>query len=160
MTDPISIISLSISICKSLCFFLAAWKNFNSDIAGSCQLIESLEKTLQVLETQHTSSNTIGSGLTHVHDCARDGHDGIMIMRERLNSIKVEKISPGTKLSAWLKLERTAYPLKKHRLIELQEIVVKVRDQMDLALQVIQMRNILHQNFSCFNNLLTLSEMH
>lgn len=144
MGDPLSIIasaagiiSLGITVCQGLIDYCQAFAGQYRDVRVVIQDLQSLERSLTWL---HDS-------LTHRPDLLNHVRPYIVTLKDRIDDLQPildrfrgnvsghqafkEKVKKTT--------QRTLYPFKKGMISELRDTVRQARDDLSLALQVLQM---------------------
>ncbi|KIY01694.1 uncharacterized protein Z520_01832 [Fonsecaea multimorphosa CBS 102226] len=150
MTDPFSIvtgfaglISLGIQVTESLVEFYAAYKDQDANVARTTARIESLLTLFRSLDAalkkrtfQPDEQDLIKNIESSVHTC----EDIIREMQDEC--AKLSKTS-ATDFKGALKVagRRVAYPFRQSTLQKLDEDVGEIRDNLSLALDVLQLRN-------------------
>jgi ankyrin repeat domain-containing protein 50 len=145
MADPFSVagsgvgvISLGISACQGLLQYYASWKNYKGDIAATLRSLEGLMTSFQslepVVESPDFRPELAGQLEAKIMDCK----DGVENLRKKLKKIKKENpISLQEK--ALSQLHRISYPFKQSTLAKLQETVSDLRDNVGLAMNILQL---------------------
>jgi hypothetical protein len=153
MADPLSltgtavgILSLGIQVSSGIMNYYSEWKDQDSDIQTTYQMIEQLSSTLSLLSSKLQSESlsqcdTAGHVLSSIELC----EGGILKLQARLVKIKAREPDPRAKMAelALGKLqaqgERLLYPFKQGMLGKLQDSVSELRHNLGSALQVLDL---------------------
>lgn len=140
--DPgtaLAVVSLGIQVFQGLVSYYDAWKSYDADIAHTHRSLTNNLKTLQVL--QHAAlSNPINKStdIEQVETAVLSCKDGLLSLQKKLTKIKPCDVSGG-----WSSVRafgrRAFYPFRESTLSKLREIVEDLKDDLTLAVQVLQM---------------------
>jgi hypothetical protein len=150
MADPLSIaagvaglISLAIQTTEGLVKFYTAYKNQYPDVARTTEKLDGLLKTFQFLEVAlqgrkfHRDERDL---INQVESSIQQCNDLIQVLGDELH--KFEETSPnGFKSAIKTVGRRTAYPFKLSTLQKLDEDIGDIRDDLAVALEVLQLRD-------------------
>jgi hypothetical protein len=129
--DPgtaLAVVSLGIQVFQGLVSYYDAWKSYDADIAHTHRSLTNNLKTLQVL--QHAAlSNPINKStdIEQVETAVLSCKDGLLSLQKKLTKIKPCDVSGG-----WPSVR--AFGRRA-----LREIVEDLKDDLTLAVQVLQM---------------------
>lgn len=153
MTDPLSVaagiaglISLGIQVTGSLVKFYTSYKGQDNDMTRTTEKLKSLLDTFQFLQTalqsrtfQPDEQGLIKNIESHIHQC----DDLIQELQEECE--KCEKVADvGIKSTIKAAGRRAAYPFRQSTLQKLDEAIGEIRQNLSLALDVLQVRD--HQS--------------
>jgi hypothetical protein len=150
MADPLSVaagiaglISLAIQTTKGLVEFYTSYRDQNTDVARTTEKLESLLKTFQFLNAALQSRKFRADErdlMNQVESSIQQCNNLIQVLGDEL--LKFQKSPPGG-FNSTIKAagRRTAYPFKRSTLQKLDEDVGEVRDDLTLALEVLQLRD-------------------
>lgn len=153
MTDPFSVaagaaglISLGVKVTESLVEFYTTYKNQDSDVARLANKLEDLlhifrilHDTLQSRKFRPNDQSLVEKVESFIHRC----QDLIQELRDECN--KLEKASKNS-IKDMIKItgRRAAYPFRKSTLQKLDEDIDDIRDNLSLALDMLQLKD--HSN--------------
>jgi hypothetical protein len=150
MTDPLSVaagiaglISLAIQTTQGLVQFYTSYRDQDTDVARTTEKLESLLNTFQFLNTalQSRKFRADERGLMNqVESSIQQCNDLIQALGDELLKLK-KSLPSGFKTSIKAAGRRTLYPFKRSTLQKLDEDVGDVRDDLTLALEVLQLRD-------------------
>lgn len=134
--SAVGVVSLGLQTCHGLLKYYGSWKNGRKDVAAMCDLVESLAKTLTLLDS--TASGSSEPEL-NVQSSLAACRSGIEKLEQKLS--KVQKVSGPEKLSTKLHDQgrRLLYPFRESTLAKLKEIVSDIRSNLSLAVNTSQL---------------------
>jgi hypothetical protein len=139
--SAVGIVSLGIQITQGLIKYYGSWKGQDIDIASICASLDSLSETLKILEKTiqpparfnkdikdnvEKNVNAISGAVQKLDDELRKVHD-------------VESPKSGARFAMRRHVRRAFYPFKEETLNKIQRLVAEARQNLDLALLVLQM---------------------
>jgi hypothetical protein len=150
MTDPLSVaagiaglISLGIQVTGSLVQFYTSYKGQDSDVTRTTEKLESLLHTFQFLDAGLQSrtfrpdeQDLIKNIESSIHKC----DDLIQELKEECEKFDKASIN-GIKGTIKVAGRRAAYPFRQSTLQKLDEDISEIRDNLLLALDVLQLRD-------------------
>ncbi len=147
MADPLSIVSgaagvasLGITVCNSLLQYYGSWKDRDSTLNTMYSQLESLGNTFALLErTLNEHNRNIDPAMAiRMRECVESCRGGVLKLEKKL--LKVRKTSGLGPIGAFQDAKRRAlFPFKESTLVKMKEIVVDLRDDLAIALGVLQM---------------------
>ena len=150
MTDPLSIsasvaglTSLGIQVAQSLIGFYQAYKDRDSDLAGTIRRLESLEGTIQYLESALAGRVFQADERPLVQNIERSVEECDGLIEElRLECEKFTKASTTGKLAA-LKVagRQVTYPFRQSTLQKLDEDISAIRENISIALNALEINS-------------------
>jgi hypothetical protein len=150
MTDPFSVatgiaglISLGIQVTGSLVKFYTSYKGQDSDVTRTTEKLESLLHTFQFLDATLQSRtfrpdevDLIKNIESSIHKC----DDLIQELKQECEKFDKASIN-GIKGTIKVAGRRAAYPFRQSTLQKLDEDISEIRDNLSLALEVLQLRD-------------------
>ena len=153
MTDPLSVtagiaglISLGIQVTGSLVRFYTAYKGQDTDIAQTIGKLENLLDTFRFLDTalQHRTFRPDEHGLLkNIESSAQNCHELIQELNEECEKFN-RTPTTGIKDAIRTAGRRAAYPFRQSTLQKLDEAISEIRQNLTLALDVLQLRDHKH----------------
>ncbi|KAL8795431.1 MAG: hypothetical protein Q9195_002020 [Heterodermia aff. obscurata] len=132
------LVSLGIEVCKGLLTYYQSWRAAESDVAGMYSSIETLAKTLILLDSVIKNGVFDQQIVKNVEKSILATATGLTSLKKKLDKIKIshqeDKWTEKTKGS----FRRAIYPLKQSVLVKLKELAIELRDDLALALSVLQ----------------------
>jgi hypothetical protein len=137
MADPLSIISLRLSVVKGILDYYQTWKDQSEDIQKTIEYLGGLSITLTSLNAplQNKQLDPIQQAnvIKNIHAC----QDGIRSLERKLNKICAAPSNPTN--DDFLGKVRTqarkaTYPFRTSTLAKLREITVELRDNLQFAM--------------------------
>lgn len=124
------LISLGITLCEGVITYYTSYKDRNDSVARMYASVEMLNKTFALLNSAMNNKSLNLSIVAHVEEIVDSCSDGLKSLQKKLDKIKQ---NPNSKLA------KVTYPLKESTLVKLIEISNDLRDNLALALNVLQM---------------------
>ena len=150
MTDPLSVaagiaglISLGVQVTHSLVKFYTSYKGLNGDVARTTGNLESLHDIfdfLQTAVTTRTFRRDEQALINHIESSISKCSDLIQELQEEWKKFDKSSVS-GVKRGVVAAGHRIAYPFRQSTLQKLDEDVRDIRDDLMLALEVLQFRD-------------------
>jgi hypothetical protein len=154
MTDPFSVaasafgvVSFGIQTCSGILEYYSRWKEYDNDVAYTCQLIDDLQSLLKT--TQSVLSSVQSDGIDAERDQAqrhiRNSEASILRLQQRFDKIKAGESTDATSSTqlAFTKWDRQRrkflYPFRQGTLGKLRDAATEAHDLLALALQVLNM---------------------
>ncbi len=136
-TGAAGLISLGITICQGLLDYYDSWKNAESHVSQMYLSIETLTKTLQLLEraTQHEYFDP--DIVSRVEESIKCLEKGLRSLKKKLDKVRLIPLQEGLKAKAKTQLRRTLFPFKESTLARLKELGNELRDDLSLALNLL-----------------------
>jgi ankyrin repeat domain-containing protein 50 len=153
MTDPLSVtagiaglISLGIQVTGSLVKFYTSYKGQDADVTRTIEKLEGLLHTFQFLDAA-LQSRTFRPDeqdlIKNIESSIRKCDDLIQELKEECEKFDKASIN-GIKGTIKVAGRRAAYPFRQSTLQKLDEDICEIRDNLSLALDVLQLRD--HKN--------------
>jgi hypothetical protein len=150
MADPLSVaagiaglLSLGIQVTESLVKFYTSYKKQDTDVAQTTEKLKNLLSTFRYLDSalqkrkfrpeEQGLIKNIESSLQQCDECIRELQDEC----EKLEKDSVSGIKGAIKVAG----RRVAYPFRQSTLQKLDEDIGEIRDNLSLALDVLQLRD-------------------
>ena len=145
------LVSLGIEVCKGLLFYYRSWRTAESDVAGMYNSIETLAKTLILLDSVIKNGVFEERIVKNVEKSILATATGLTSLKKKLDKIKISHQEDNWTEKTKRSLRRAIYPLKQSVLVKLKELAVELRDDLALALSVLQMYvvNFIHDFNPC-----------
>ena len=132
------LLSLGISVCQSLLDYYHSWKNAKDHIAKTYAAIEELSKTFRLLAKAIEYKEFNPEIVDQVRDSIVSAEESVHNLEKKLNKVRVVTLQNGCKDKAKAQFQRTLYPFKESTLVKLRELSRETRDNLSLALNVLQ----------------------
>ena len=133
------LVSLGIEVCKGLLFYYQSWRTAESDVAGMYSSIETLAKTLILLDSVIKNGVFDRQIVQNVEKSILATTTGLTSLKKKLDKIKFSHQEDKWTEKAKGSFRRAIYPLKQSVLVKLKELANELRDDLTLALSVLQM---------------------
>lgn len=131
-------ISLGITVCQSLLDYYHSWKDAEDNIAKTYVSIEELSKTFRLLAIAVEYKEFNGEVVDQVRDSIGSAEGSIHNLEKKLDKVRVVALQDGWKGKAKAQFRRTLYPFKESTLAKLRELSSETRDNLSLALNLLQ----------------------
>ena len=132
------VLSLGIAVCQSLLDYYHSWKKADDNVAKTYALIEELSKTLKLLALAINSKDFNGEIVDRIRNSIESSTESLRNLERKLNKVRVVALQNGWKDKAKAQFRRTLYPFKESTLAKLRELSSEARDNLSLALNVLQ----------------------
>ena len=132
------IISLGIVVCQGLLQYYGSCKDAESGVSDMYKSIEALAQILQVLLPALDNENLDRDIVAVIEQNVASCHQGIEKLGKKLAKVKITPLKPGWREKTKAQFRKTLYPFKESTLIKLKAIGNELRDQLSLALDVLQ----------------------
>ena len=132
------LLSLGIAVCQSLLDYYQSWKKAEENVANTCASIEELSKTLKLLAVAMDSKEFNGDIVDRILNSIESSTESLCNLERKLNKVRVVALQNGWKEKAKAQFRRTLYPFKESTLAKLRELSSEARDNLSLALNVLQ----------------------
>lgn len=133
------LISLGITACQGLLVYYRSWKDADETVKNMYESIDSLTRTLMVLERSILNHTLNKDAIQRVHDSALSCEQGISALNKKLAKIQLPINQASWKERSWARLRGTLYPFKESTLIKLKEHCNELRDNLNLVVSVLQL---------------------
>jgi len=133
------LVSLGIQLCQGLLNYYGTWKDAESEVMTTYTSIEDLTKVFLLIKSTLENRDLQTGILAKVQDSVALCQDGITNLQKKLHKIQLHQLADVVGESFRSQAWRILYPFKKSTLVKLQEIVGDLRDNLHLALTVLDM---------------------
>ena len=132
------LLSLGIAVCQSLLDYYHSWKEAEDNVAKTYASIEELSKTLKLLAVATDSKEFNGDIVDRIRNSIESSTESLRNLEHKLNKVRVVALQDGWKDKAKAQFRRALYPFKESTLAKLRELSSEARDNLSLALNVLQ----------------------
>ena len=132
------LVSLGLTVCQSLLDYYHSWKNAEDNIAKTYASIEELSKILKLLAIAVEYKVFNGEIVDQVRDSIRSAEESIHSLKNKLDKVRVVALQDNWRGKAKAQFRRTLYPFKESTLAKLRELSSETRDNLSLALNLLQ----------------------
>ena len=132
------LLSLGITVSQSLLDYYQSWKDAEQNVAKTCVSIEELSKTFRLLIIGVEYKEFNCEIVDQVRDSIRSAEGSIHSLKTKLDKIRVVAVQDGWRDKAKAQFRRTLYPFKESTLVKLRELSSETRDNLNLALNLLQ----------------------
>ena len=132
------LLSLGITVSQSLLDYYQSWKNAEQNVATTYVSIEELTKTFRLLITAVEYKEFNSELVDQVRDSIRSAEGNIQSLKTKLDKVRVVAVQDGWRDKAKAQFRRTLYPFKESTLAKLRELSSETRDNLNLALNLLQ----------------------
>jgi ankyrin repeat domain-containing protein 50 len=144
--DPLSIasasaglLSLGLTVCNGLLEYYSAWKGAEGDVAKMYLAIQALTKSLILIKSAVDHKEFNRNIVAQVEESITSTRAGIDSLKKKLDKIRISSPEDGWREKSKVHLGRTLFPFKESTLVKLKEVSNELRDNLSLALNVLQM---------------------
>ena len=131
-------ISLGITVCQGLLDYYRSWKDAEDQVAQMYASIEALTETFRLLESAIQSKVFNHATVQKVEESIRSAERGLQSLQKKLQKVQLAPSQPGWKAKGMAQLRRTLFPFKESTLAKLKELGIELRQELSLALEVLQ----------------------
>ena len=132
------LLSLGITVSQSLLDYYQSWKDAEQNVAKTYVSIEELSKTIRLLIIAVEYKEFTSEIVDQVRDSIRSAEGSIHSLKTKLDKVRVVAVQDGWRDKAKAQFRRTLYPFKESTLAKLRELSSETRDNLNLALNVLQ----------------------
>ena len=132
------LLSLGITVSQSLLDYYQSWKDAEQNVAKTYVLIEELLKTFRLLIIAVEYKEFNCDIVDQVRDSIRSAESSIHSLKKKLDKVRVVAVQDGWRDKAKAQFRRTLYPFKESTLAKLRELSNETRDNLNLALNLLQ----------------------
>ena len=132
------LLSLGITVSQSLLDYYQSWKDAEQNVAKTYVSIEELSRTFRLLfvATEYKEFNS--EVVDQVRESIRSAEGSIHSLKTKLDKVRVFAVQDGWRDKAKAQFRRTLYPFKESTLAKLRELSSETRDNLNLALNLLQ----------------------
>ena len=131
-------ISLGITVCQGLLDFYRSWKDAEDQVAHMYASIEALTESFRLLESAIQSRVFNHAVVQKVEESIRSAERGFQSLQKKLQKVRLAPSQPGWKAKGMVQFRRTLFPFKESTLAKLKELGIELRQELSLALDVLQ----------------------
>lgn len=132
------LISLGLTVCQGLLDYYHSWKDAEDQVAHMYASIEALTETFRLLESAIEPKVFSPDTVQRVENSMRSAERGIQSLRKKLDKIHLVPSQSGWKAKSLAQVRRTLFPFKESTLAKLKELGIELRQDLALALNVLQ----------------------
>ena len=133
-------ISLGITVCQGLLDYYRSWKDAEDQVAQTYASIQALTKTFRLLESAIQSKVFNHATVQKVEESIRSAERGLQSLQKKLQKVRLTPSQPGWKAKGMAQFRRTLFPFKESTLAKLKELGIELRQELSLALDVLQIQ--------------------
>ena len=131
-------ISLGITVCQGLLDYYRSWKDAEDQVAHMYSSIEALTETFRLLESAVRSRMFNHAAVQKVEESIRSAEKGLSSLQKKLQKIRLAPSQPGWKAKGMAQFRKALFPFKESTLAKLKELGIELRQELSLALEVLQ----------------------
>ena len=132
------LLSLGITVCQSLLDYYQSWKDAEDNVAKTYASIEALSKTLRLLAIAVEYKEFNRDIVDQAGDSITSAEQSIHNLEKKLDKVRIVALQDGWRDRAKAQFRRTLYPFKESTLAKLRELTSETRDNLSLALDLLQ----------------------
>ena len=132
------LLSLGITVSQSLLDYYQSWKDAEQNVAKTYVSIEEMLKTFRLLIVAVEYKEFNSEVVDQVRDSIRSAEGSIHSLKTKLDKVRVVAVHDGWRDKAKAQFRRTLYPFKESTLAKLRELSNETRDNLNLALNLLQ----------------------
>ena len=131
-------ISLGITVCQGLLDYYHSWKDAEDQVAQMYASIEALTETFRLLQSAIQSKVFNHATVQKVEESITSAERGLQSLQKKLQKVQLAPSQPGWKAKGKAQFRRTLFPFKESTLAKLKELGIELRQELSLALEVLQ----------------------
>ena len=132
------LISLGLTICQGLLDYYHSYKDAENQVAQMYASIEALTETFRLLESAIEPKVFSRGSVQKIEQSISSAESGLQSLRKKLDKIRLSPLQSGWKAKGMAQLRRTLFPFKESTLAKLKELGIELRQDLSLALEVLQ----------------------
>ena len=131
------LISLGITVCQGLLDYYDSWKNAESNVTRMYASIQALTLTLKLLQPAVQHQTFHPDIVTRVEDCIKSAQNGLQSLEKKLDKVRLVPTQDKWTAKAKSQFHRALFPFKESTLVKLNELGSELRDDLCLALNLL-----------------------
>lgn len=138
-SSAVGILSFGLTVCHGLLEYYHSWKDAEGDVAKMYLAIQGLAKTLVLVKSaiQHKKFNR--SIVSQIEESINSTEVGIISLNKKLDKLKINLPQDGWKEKSKVQFRRALFPFKESTLVKLKELSNEQRENLSLAINILQM---------------------
>lgn len=132
------LISLGITVCQGLLDYYHSWRDAEDQVAHMYTSIDALTETFRLLGSAIENKVFSRDSVQRVEESIRSAERGLESLRKKLEKIRLVPLQLGWKAKGMAQFRRTLFPFKESTLAKLKELGIELRQDLTLALEVLQ----------------------
>ena len=132
------LISLGLTVCQGLLDYYHSWKNAEDQVAQMYASIQALTETLKLLASAIEPEVFSRSSVQRVDESIKSAERGLQSLGKKLDKIHNVTLQSGWQAKGMAQFRRTLFPFKESTLAKLKELGIELRQDLMLALEVLQ----------------------
>ncbi|KAL9070376.1 MAG: hypothetical protein Q9161_004935 [Pseudevernia consocians] len=132
------LISLGLTVCQGLLDYYHSWKNAEDQVAQMYASIEALTETLKLLASAIEPEVFSRNSVQRVEESIKSAERGLQSLGKKLDKIHNVTLQSGWQAKGIAQFRRTLFPFKESTLAKLKELGIELRQDLMLALEVLQ----------------------
>ena len=133
------LLSLGIEVCGGLLQYYRSWRGAEDDVARTYVSIDTLAKTLILIKKVLEKNDFSTEHAKNVEASIAAVQQGIHSLKKKLDKIKVIPKQDTWSENSKAQFRRTLYPFKESTLVKLKELSRDARNDLNLAIETLQM---------------------
>ena len=132
------LISLGLTVCQGLLDYYHSYKDAENQVAQMYASIEALTETFRLLESAVEPKVFSRGSVQKIEQSIISAERGLQSLRKKLDKVRLIPLQSGWKAKGMAQLRRTLFPFKESTLAKLKELGIELRQDLTLALEVLQ----------------------
>ena len=132
------LISLGLTVCQGLLDYYHSYKDAENQVAQMYASIEALTETFRLLESAIEPKVFSPGSVQKIEQSISSAERGLQSLRKKLDKIRLIPLQSGWKAKGMAQLRRTVFPFKESTLAKLKELGIELRQDLNLALEVLK----------------------
>lgn len=132
------LVSLGLTVCQGLLDYYHSYKDAENQVAQMYASIEALTETFRLLESAIEPKVFSRGSVQKIEQSISSAERGLQSLRKKLDKIRLIPLQSGWKAKGMAQLRRTVFPFKESTLAKLKELGIELRQDLSLALEVLQ----------------------
>lgn len=133
------LLSLGLAVCNGLLEYYSAWKDAKGDVAKMYLAIQALTKSLILVKSAVDHKEFNRNIVIQIEESITSTRAGIDSLKKKLDKIRISSQQDGWREKGKAQLGRALFPFKESTLVKLREVSNELRENLSLALNVLQM---------------------
>ena len=135
------LVSLGLTVCHGLLDYYHSWKDAEDRVTQMYASIEALTMTFRLLESAIEAKVFSLDNVQRVEESIRSAEKGLQSLRKKLEKVSLVPLQTGWKAKGMAQFRRTLFPFKESTLAKLNELGIELRQDLKLALEVLQIES-------------------
>jgi len=133
----VGVASLGIQVCQGLLSYYETWKDYDSDVAATYDMIADLQQTFDLLKSALNDPLLDAKKAERVESCVQSARNALVKLEAKALKVREYEQPTGFSQKIFREVQRLKYPFAAKTLEKLKTAVGDVQSRLQLAVQVV-----------------------